>query len=298
MLFRDLTTLRIFVDTVQIGNFSEVARRMGVTPAMISKRIAALEQDVGQRLFNRDTRRLVVTEAGDRLYSHCMRALTELDQATEELASLQDQPSGYLRMTVPSMLGRAFIAPKLPLLLKQYPKLALDINFSMAKINLYEARVDVAVRIADTVDPGLIAVRLAPYRRVFCATPAYLQLHGEPKEPSDLMTHNCLIASGARMDTRWPVSINDQISYVHVKGNFVTDDGLAVRHACLESLGLMMCPRWMVEQDLAQGDLVEILSDFVPHNRAVYAVLLNRSSEAAKYTVTIEFLKKCFSEMC
>lgn len=296
-LFKDLTSLRIFVRTVEIGNFSEVARRIGVTPAMVSKRIAALEQDVGQRLFNRDTRRLIVTEAGERLYDHCMRALIELDQAAEELSSMQDQLSGCLRMTVPSMLGREFIAPKLPLLLKENPKLTLDVNFSMAKVNLYEARVDLAVRIADSVDPGLIAVKLAPYRRVFCATPAYLRKHGEPQEPSDLMAHNCLVTSGSTMNTRWPVSINGQISHVHIKGNFVADHGQAVRYACLEDIGIMMCPRWMVEHDLAQGRLVEILSDFVPHNRAVYAVLLNRSSESAKLKVGIDFLKRCFAEM-
>ena len=296
-MFKDLTSLRIFVRTVEIGNFSEVARRIDVTPAMVSKRIAALEQDIGQRLFNRDTRRLMVTEAGERLYDHCMRALIELDQAAEELSSMQDQPSGCLRMTVPTMLGREFIAPKLPLLLKENPKLTLDVNFSMAKVNLFEARLDIAVRIADSVEPGLIAVKLAPYRRIFCATPKYLSIYGEPQEPSDLMAHNCLVTSGSTMDTRWPVSIDGQISYVHIKGNFVADHGQAVRYFCLESIGIMMCARWMVEEDLAQGRLVEILSDFVPQNRAVYAILLNRSNESAKLKVGIDFLKRCFSEM-
>src|SRR3546814_7435080 len=99
-IFKDLTTLRIFVRTVEIGSFSEVARRIDVTPAMVSKRIATLESEIGQRLLNRDTRRLVVTEAGERLYAHCMRALVELDQAAEELAGMQDTPSGCLRLTV------------------------------------------------------------------------------------------------------------------------------------------------------------------------------------------------------
>lgn len=212
-IFKDLTSLRIFVRTVEIGNFSEVARRIGVTPAMVSKRIAALEQDVGQRLFNRDTRRLMITEAGERLYDHCMRALLELDQAAEELSSMQDELTGTLRLTVPAMLGRAFIAPQLPKLLKEHPKLTLNVNFSMATINLYESRIDIAVRIADTVDPGLIAVKLAPYRRVFCATEAYLRKHGVPQVPSDLMAHNCLVTSGTTLDTRWPVQVNGEVSY-------------------------------------------------------------------------------------
>lgn len=296
-IFKDLTSLRIFVRTVEIGNFSEVARRIGVTPAMVSKRIAALEQDVGQRLFNRDTRRLMITEAGERLYDHCMRALLELDQAAEELSSMQDELTGTLRLTVPAMLGRAFIAPQLPKLLKEHPKLTLNVNFSMATINLYESRIDIAVRIADTVDPGLIAVKLAPYRRVFCATEAYLRKHGVPQVPSDLMAHNCLVTSGTTLDTRWPVQVNGEVSYVHVKGNLVADHGKAVRYACLEDIGVMMCARWMVEEDLAAGRLVEVLPDYVPHNRFVYAVLLHRSNQSAKLKVGIEFLKRCFSDI-
>lgn len=296
-IFKDLTTLRIFVRTVEIGSFSEVARRIDVTPAMVSKRIAALEQDVGQRLFNRDTRRLMVTDAGERLYDHCMRALVELDQAAEELSSLQDQPSGCLRMTVPSMLGLEFIAPRLPLLLQQNPLLTLDVNFSMAKVNLYDARVDLAVRIADTLDPGLIAVKLAPYHRVFCATPEYLREHGTPLEPSDLMAHNCIVTSGSTMDTRWPVLINEQISHIRVKGNYTADNGRAVRFACLAGIGVMMGPRWTVEQDLREGKLQEILTEFVPGNHAVYAVLLSRSCRSAKLKAAIAFLKDCFKEM-
>lgn len=296
-VFKDLTSLRIFVRTVETGNFSEVARRIGVTPAMVSRRIAAVEQDIGQRLFNRDTRRLVVTEAGERLYEYCVRALMELDQAAEELSSLRDEASGCLRMTVPAMLGREFIAPKLPQLLKEHPKLSLDVNFSMARLDLYAARVDLAVRIAGSVDPGLIAVKLAPYRRVFCATPEYLHVNGMPREPSDLRDHNCLVTSGSTASTRWPVSINGQISNVHIKGNFVADHGQAVRYACLADLGIMMGPRWIVEQELQDGTLVEVLSDYVPRNRAVYALLLNRSNESVKLKVGIDFLKRCFADM-
>ncbi len=296
-IFKDLTTLRIFVRTVEIGSFSEVARRIDVTPAMVSKRISALERDIGQRLFNRDSRRLMVTGAGERLYGYCMRALIELDQAAEELSSLQDEPSGCLRMTVPSMLGLEFIAPRLPLLLKGNPRLTLDVNFSMAKVNLYDARIDLAVRVTDSVDPGLIAVKLAPYRRVFCATPDYLREHGRPREPSDLMAHNCLVTSGSIQDTRWPVLINDQISQIRIKGNFVADNGQAVRHACLAGVGVMMGPRWTVEKDLSEGRLQEFLTEYLPDNRAVYAVLLSRASQSAKLKMMITFRKDCFADM-
>lgn len=295
-IFKDLTTLRIFVRTVEIGSFSEVARRIDVTPAMVSKRIATLESEVGQRLLNRDTRRLVVTEAGERVYAHCVRALVELDLAAEELSSMQDTPSGCLRMTVPAMLGRAFIAPQLPRLLKENPRLSVEINLSMEKVDLYEARMDIAVRIADSVDAGLIAVKLAPYVRVFCASPEYLHTHGTPTVPSDLMSHNCLITKGMTMTSRWPVWQNNEITHVNVKGNLMANNGETVRYACLEGVGIMMAPRWLLDADLRAGRLVEILADYVPHNRAVYAVLLNRAAGSRKLQAGLEFLKMCLAE--
>lgn len=295
--FEDLTTLRIFVRTVEIGNFSEVARRMGATPAMVSKRIAGLESKVGQRLLNRNTRRLAVTEVGQLLYEHAMHALRELDQAAEEMASMQDQASGHLRMSAPAMLGQAIIAPRVAAFLQQNPLLSIDLSFSMEKVDLYKSRVDVAVRIADVLDPGLVAIKLAPYRRVFCAAPSYLRQHGTPSVPEDLMDHNCLITRSSTINTRWPVRRDDEIGNVHVKGNFATDSGQAVRLVCLAGVGIMMAPRWMVAHDLAVGTLVEVLPDYVPDNRAVYAVLLQRSDASVKLQTTVEFLRSCFASM-
>lgn len=295
--FEDLTTLRIFVRTVEIGNFSEVARRMGVTPAMVSKRIAALENKVGQRLLNRNTRRLMVTDVGQLLYEHAMHALLELDQAAEEMANMQDQASGLLRMSAPALLGQAIIAPRLSAFLQQNPLLSIDLSFSMEKVDLYKARVDVAVRIADVLDPGLVAIKLAPYRRVFCAAPSYLRQHGTPSAPEDLMDHNCLITRSSTVNTRWPVRRDGEVGNVHVRGNFATDSGQAVRLVCLAGLGIMMAPRWMVAHDLDAGSLLEVLPEYVPDNRAVYAVLLQRSGASAKLQTTVEFLRGCFASM-
>jgi len=293
--FEDLTTLRIFVRTVEIGNFSEVARRMGANPAMVSKRVAALESKVGQRLLNRNTRRLVVTEVGQLLYDHAMRALRELDQAAEEMSCMQDQATGHLRMTAPLMLGQAMIAPRLTGFMRQNPYLSIDLNFSMEKLDLYKAGIDVAVRIADDLDPGLKAIKLAPYSRIFCAAPEYLEAHGTPTVPEDLMDHNCLITRGYTFSTRWQVQQGDEVGSVHVKGNFATDSGQTVRMLCLSGMGIMMAPRWLVEPDLAAGTLVEILGSYVPTNRAVYAVMLQRSTTSPKLGVAVEFLRECFT---
>ena len=296
-VFEDLHTLRIFVRTVEIGNFSEVARRMGATPAMVSKRIAGLEGKLGQRLLNRNTRRLVVTEVGQLLYDHAMRALLELDHALEEMSSMQNQATGHLRITAPAMLGGEIIAPRLAAFLQQNPMLSIDIIFASEKLDLYEARIDVAVRIADVVDPGLVAIKLAPYSRVFCAAPAYLQSHGVPSMPEDLMDHNCIITHGSTLNTRWPVKRDGYIDHIHVKGSFSSDSGQALRLVCLAGLGIMMAPRWLVAQDIKSGNLVEVLLGHGIDNRFVYAVLLQRSDASAKLHTAVEFLRGCFAHM-
>jgi DNA-binding transcriptional LysR family regulator len=296
-VFQDLDTLRIFVRTVEIGNFSEVARRIGATPAMVSKRIAGLEGKLGQRLLNRNTRRLIVTEVGQLLYDRTMRALLELDHAVEEMSSMQNQATGQLRITAPAMLGGEIIAPRLAAFLQQNPLLSVDIILASEKLDLYEARIDIAVRIADTIDPGLVAIKLAPYSRVFCAAPAYLQSHGVPGMPEDLLNHNCLFTRGSTLNTRWPVKLGSCIDRVHVKSNFTSDSGQALRLVCLAGLGIMMAPRWLVAHDIKSGSLVEVLPGHGIDNRAVYAVLLQRSDASAKLQTAVEFLRGCFSHM-
>ncbi|PUE62127.1 LysR family transcriptional regulator [Limnohabitans sp. Rim8] len=293
--FEDLTSLRIFSQAVELGSFSEVSRRMDVTPAMVSKRVATLEARLGQKLLIRNTRRLMVTEAGQLLYDHCARALLALDQASADISNLRDEPTGHLRITAPLMLGAARIAPRLPDFLKQYPQLTIDLNLSVDKIDLYQNRIDVAVRIADAVDPGMVAIKLAPYRRVFCASPEYLARHGTPQSPEDLANHSCLISRGVTLNSCWPMKRGDSIEEVAVQGRLVCDSGGVLRLATLAGLGIAMTSKLIVEDDLRDGTLVQVLSEFVPQHRAIYAVLLQRTDSSRKLAAAVEFLKGCFA---
>ena len=293
--FEDLTSLRIFSQAVELGSFSEVSRRMDVTPAMVSKRVANLEARLGQKLLIRNTRRLMVTQAGQLLYDHCAQALLALDKAATDISNLHDEPTGYLRITAPLMLGAARIAPRLPDFLKQHPHLSMDLNLSIEKIDLYQQRIDVAVRIADSVDPGMIAIKLAPYRRVFCASPEYLARYGTPQSPEDLANHNCLISRGVTLNSHWPIKRGDFRDEVAVQGRLVCDSGGVLRIATLAGLGISMTSRLLVEDDLREGKLVQILSEFVPQHRAIYAVLLQRTDSSRKLAAAVEFLKECFA---
>jgi len=294
---KDLVSLRIFTRVVELQSFSEVARRAGVTPATVSKHIASLEAQLRTRLLNRTTRRLFITEAGQRLYEHCIRVFEELEQAEADVAGLLGEPSGGLRVTAPLILGVRRISPRLPEFLRLYPKVTIDLDFSVEKIDLFHERVDVAVRIAEAIDPGLVAFKLAPYRRVFCATAAYLAEHGTPASPDELTHHNCIISRGASLNASWPVQRGGRIESIRVAGNLVANNGEVVRDAVLCGLGISMTARWMVEDDLRAGRLVEILTDYTPSNRSIFAVLPRQGALSPKVRAFIEFLKECCSNI-
>lgn len=293
----DLTSLRIFTRVVEVGNFSEVARRMGLTPATVSKQIAALEERLGMRLLNRTTRKLSVTDAGQRLYDSCTRAIAELDHAIDDLSELQDRPTGMLRVTAPMMLGTRRVGPMLPRFLKTYPGIVVHLKLSVETVDLFEQRIDVAVRIADNIDPGLIAIKLAPYKRLFVAAPGYLSERGEPKAPEDLVNHNCLISRGATMGADWPFCHPTGVQSKRIHGNLSADQGEIIRQAALDGIGIMMASRWLIEEDLRSGRLVRILEDFSPRDRGIYAVLIQRTDTSRKLAAFVDELRSCFADL-
>ncbi len=293
----DLTSLRTFVRVVEICNFSEVARRMGVMPATVSKHIAALESRLKIRLINRSTRKLSITDAGQRLYDRSMRAIAELDQASAELSDMQDRPTGVLRVSTPMTLGTKRIGAMLPAFLKKYPEISLHLNMTVDTVDLVDQRIDIAVRIADAIDPALIAIKLAPYKRLFIAAPKYLEEHDEPREPRDLVRHNCLISRRAILGSDWPMGYPTGTTPMRVQGNLSADHGELVRQATIAGVGIMMAPLWLVEHDLKAGRVVQILKEFTPPDRSIHAVLVQRTSSSRKLAVFVEMLRECFADL-
>lgn len=287
----------MFARVVEVQSFSEVARLAGVTPATISKHISSLEAAVQSRLVNRTTRRLFITEAGQRLYEHAMRVFAELDEAQAEIAELKGEPAGTLHVTAPLLFSMRCLSPRLPEFMRRYPKVTVHMDVSIEKIDLFKERMDVAVRIADAIEPGLVAFRLAPYRRAFYAAPAYLAARGTPRTTEDLAHHNCLVSRGARLNASWQVQRGDRIDSIAVSGNFVTNNGELLRHAALAGLGIAMGPRWQIDDDLQGGRLVEVLPDLVPTNRSIYAVLPRQGALTVKVRAFIDFLRECCKDV-
>jgi DNA-binding transcriptional LysR family regulator len=292
----DLSLLRTFVRVVEVKSLSEAARQSGLMPATVSKKIATLEGMLHIRLFNRTTRSVQATEAGQRLYERAINVLAELEKAADELANLHEQPEGHLRVTAPPLLGAHRLGPMLPQFLRRHPSITLDVRFSAQTLDLVQEGLDVALRIADEINPNLIAIKLASYKRVFVASPDYIDEHGPPATPEDLREHNCLINRGSGPADEWSFVREGAPLAIKVRGNMSADSAEVVRQAALAGLGITMTSSWFIQEELNTGRLVQLLPEYTPvDQRAIYAVLVQRSSSTRKVAAFVEFLKSCFA---
>jgi len=262
-----IAPLQLFIAVAEAGSFSAAARRLEVGPVQASATVGRLEREMGVRLFERSTRRLRLTEAGEQWLPHVRQlvAAWEDGQASLRAIAQTDQPlQGRLRVSLPSDIGRQHVWRWIEDFTASEPSpgLQLELRLSDRVADLMQEPVDYAVRYGEPADSQLIALPLAPdNRRVLCASPAYLARHGRPQEPSDLQHHNCLrFVLGESLHGRWRfASAEGMACAVDVAGNRVADDGSMVREWALAGLGVAYKSQLDVATDLAAGRLVALL---------------------------------------
>ncbi|WP_081483052.1 LysR substrate-binding domain-containing protein [Bordetella petrii] len=209
--------LAAFIAVVENGGFSPAARRLGVAPSSLTRQVNALERSLGTQLLNRSTRALTLTEVGEQYFDDGRRVLGDLERADQSAGELTGPPKGVLRLSVPVAFGRLHVAPFLPAFLAAYPGVRLDIQLTDAVVNLAEQRMDMAIRLGAQPPDTTIAKRLAPHRRVICASPAYLEAHGTPAEPHELSDHNCLLFDYLAGRAAWTLSKGDASHEMEVR---------------------------------------------------------------------------------
>src|SRR6185436_15369247 len=187
-----LQEITVFARIVGTGSLSAAARDLGMSPALVSRRLAALEARLGVRLVNRTTRSLHLTDEGANYYDTCTRLLAEIDEADAAVSLGRVEPQGALRVAIPASFGHRHIAPLIPRFVQRFPRIQLALSLSDRNVNLVEEGFDLALRIAELEDSSLTARKLAPNRRLVCASPEYLQRYRTPRSPDDLAQHNCL----------------------------------------------------------------------------------------------------------
>lgn len=268
--------MSVFVAAVDAGNFSAAARLLGLTPSAVSKQIGRLETRLGARLLNRSTRRVSLTDVGREFYDRSRAILADIDDAERAVGQASDRPRGRLRVTASISFGQRQIVPMIPEFVSRYPDLRVDVVFSDHMIDMVEEGIDVAVRVSAPADSALIARRLVPDRRVICASPAYLDVHGTPGKPEELATHNALIYSTVYSDT-WRFDGPGGPRAVRMSSNFGANSGEAIRDLALGGLGIARLATFLVGPDIKAGRLVELLPDWRdPQENIIHAVYPSR----------------------
>src|SRR5882672_6368696 len=289
-----LTEMSIFSRVVAAGSLSEAARELGLSPAVVSRRLAALEARLGVRLVNRTTRSLRLTDEGATYYDTCARLLAEIEEADATVAAGRVEPRGALKVALPAAFGHLHVSPLIPRFAARYPNVQLALSLSDRAVNVIEEGFDLAVRIADLADSSLAARKLAPNRRVVCASPDYLRRHGVPQTPQDLAGHNCLTTSDFTMtwDYKDP---EGKSGAVRVSGRYACDNWEVLREWALAGLGVALKSTWDVRRHLEDGSLVPLCPGYTfGTDVAIYAVYPHRRFLPAKTRAFIEFLAESF----
>lgn len=283
--------LDVFAHVVTGKSMSEAGRRLGLSPAVISKRIRRLEERLGVRLLQRTTRQLALTEAGQGFYERVVSILSSIEEAEAWVASGAGQARGTLRVSAPTSFGRLHIAPHLKPFLDAYPQVTVDLSLSDAFVDVVGEGFDVAIRIADLQDSSLVAKRLAPNHRVLCAARSYVSAQGAPQSIAELARHT-LIAHNA---DHWLLDGPSGPVSVRVNGPLRTNSSEVVREALLAGLGIALRSTWDVGPELQSGALVRILPDYSVGTRvAVHAVYPSRRHMEQKVRAFVDYLAELY----
>jgi DNA-binding transcriptional LysR family regulator len=253
----NLPNLRTFARVVAAGSLSAASREMDLSLAVVSKRLAQLEKELGVRLLQRTTRKQVLTEEGELFYAEVIQVLAALNQAESAVSGRTQDVSGTVRLTAPVEFGRQWLAPAIAAFQRKHPGLLFHLVLSDFIVDLLDAGMDLAIRFGSLADSSLIARPLAPNFRVLCASPAYLKRHGVPRHPSELAQHQCILI-GERRRAVWTFGGEEELS-VQVTGAILTNDGAAAHALSLEGAGIVRKSIWDVGHDIASGRLKRVL---------------------------------------
>jgi DNA-binding transcriptional LysR family regulator len=289
-----LQEMVVFTRVVSAGSLSAAARELGLSPALISRKLAGLEARLGVRLINRTTRSLRLTDEGASYNESCSRVLAEIDEAEAAISAGRAEPRGTLRVALPASFGHQHIAPLIPEFAARYPEVRIALSLSDRSVSLIDEGFDLAVRIAELEDSSLAARRLAPNRRVVCASPAYLARHGKPRTPQDLLRHNCITTNDFNGTWEYKDAEN-RPGTVRVTGRYACDNWEVLREWALAGLGIALKSTWDIHRHLADGSLVEVCTEYTfDSDVAIYAVYPHRRFLPAKTRAFIEFLAASF----
>jgi LysR family transcriptional regulator, transcriptional activator for dmlA len=295
--------LGFFSTLAASGSLSAAARELGITTPAVSKRLAQMEARIGVALVNRTTRRMSLTPEGELYLDHARRILGQIDDMAQLLGAAKAAPSGLLRVNATLGFGRSHVAPVISRFVRKHPQVEVQLQLSVNPPPLTDDVFDVCIRFGAPPDTRVIARRIAPNRRVLCASPAYLARHGQPKVPHDLTRHNCIgIRQGDEAYGVWRLSPSRgsrggtaRSEAVKTRGNLSTNDGEIAVNWALDGHGILMRAEWDIERYLRNGRLVPVLANFQTPDADVYAVYPQRHQLATRIRAFVDFMAEALA---
>jgi DNA-binding transcriptional LysR family regulator len=282
-----ISDLDIFARVARTGNMSMAGREMGLSPAVVSKRISLLEDRLGARLFQRTTRQLTLTETGEGYFKRVVDILSLVEEAEDYVSRRNTKPRGTLKISAPTSFSRLHITPHLTTFLTRYPDIEIDMQLTDNFVDIIREGFDLAIRIGELEDSSLVARKLAKENRVMCASPAYLAAAGTPKTIEELEGHNCLLA-GAQDE--WRLEGPEGACDIRVKGNIRSNSAEFIRSALIQGVGIALRATWDVGAELASGELQVVLPQYRGSTKnGIFAVYPCREFMPSKVNAFIEF---------
>lgn len=287
----DIEDLRTFVEVAHAGGVSSAARRLGLSKSIVSRRLARLEEALGARLLSRTTRGASLTEAGRILRNHAEKACAEIDLAREAIFPAGEL-KGLLRIALPLTFGPTHFAPVLATLARRHPELHVHACYSDRFVDLVAEGFDCAIRVGTLPDSGMLARRVAPLYGSFVASPDYVKSNGAPQTVRELMEHQALMQG----TESWQVMEAGQVVSIHPRGRFKADNGVALLAAALAGLGIAALPNPIIEEHLASGELVQVMTKHPPPPAGIYVVRPPGPHVPRKVQVLIDLVIECSEE--
>ena len=289
--FKQIST---FVDVISRGSLSAAARAEGIAPAMIGRRLDALEERLGVKLLQRTTRKIALTNEGAAFLESCQRILLDLENAETQVSERSARPSGHLIISAPAGFGRQHVAPLIPSFLTEYRDVSVTLNLNDRVVDLIGEGVDVAIRIADLADSNLIGVKLADNKRVVVAAPEYIKKFGTPHSLDELSQHHCLTISSEGSQRGWTFRQNGKNVVLKVQGNMACNDGAVLHDWAVQGRGLAWRSIWEVGGEIESGKLVTVLEEFAAPGNDIYAVFAQRQHLPLRVRALVDFLRRAF----
>ncbi len=291
--FKQIST---FVEVAAKGSLSAAARAEGVAPAMIGRRLDALEERLGVKLLQRSTRKIALTNEGIAFLEDCQRILADLENAEAAVSERSANASGHLLISAPAGFGRQHVAPLIPSFLAQHRNVTVTLNLNDRVVDLIGEGIDVAIRIAALSDSSLVGVKLADNKRVVVASPAYIKRYGAPASLDDLAKHNCLAISSEGSQRGWTFRQNGKNVTLKVTGNMVCNDGAVLHDWALAGKGLAWRSMWEVGTAIESGRLVTVLDEFAAPGNDIYAVFAQRRHLPLRIRAFVDFLRHAYAQ--